>query len=181
MLVALPSPPLSAVAAATEPPLPAVGPDGSSTPDPAPPPASEQLLLARAYFDAREYRRVAGVLAGEVRYGPRAVVAADAAWPAAPPPRLDGAERGAGEGPRRDRHRADEYPVVRFLWAYALYLAGEKRKEEARREDPGGVAPDNEHLPLLVRCLAEDVAEGVAAASAAAAAATAAAPPPSAP
>ncbi|GAB0492975.1 hypothetical protein MMPV_004246 [Pyropia vietnamensis] len=176
MLVALPSPPPSA--AATMGVAPSAVPDESSPTAPAPPPPSEQLLLARAYFDAREYRRVAGVLGGEVRYGPRAVVAADAAWPAAPPPRLDGrvgeGDLG-GEGPRRDRHRPDEYPIVRFLWAYALYLAGEKRKEEARREDPGGVAPDNEHLPLLVRCLSEDVAEGVAAASAAAAAATAAA------
>lgn len=93
---------------------------------------SDRLLLARAYFDGQEYRRAA--FAVDATFG-SSLAAGDVTCDASTP-NLQGLVS----------------PKALFFGCYALYLAGEKRKEEALatladEEDSGGVV--NEYLRPL--------------------------------
>ena len=95
--------------ASPSPPTPSSVSDMSSAAFPLPAPVDDYLLLAKSYFDLREYRRCAHLLESL-------------------PPSLSS-------------------PHHTFLRLYALYLAGEARKEEEQHEQPagGGSASSSAH------------------------------------
>ncbi len=87
------------------------------------PPIDERALLAKAFFDLREYRRALWVLRAP---GATAMAAADSSGMSV----LIGVDPGTGV--------SDSSPLITFLRMYLVFLLGEKRKEEemAEKSDP---------------------------------------------